>query len=150
MFTCRHVSSTVPSAHPIASRTPSGANATHAAPARMPPIQIHVGRGEVLVAENAIFATRMAASGGAVELHEYDAMWHVFPMYYEGCEHPRHVPLLFAHSALTLTRTFLTRLAGHAHLAWHPNGVPYTLTHYEFPRGVDTAMNVYEEMDAAA
>jgi acetyl esterase/lipase len=56
-------------------------------------LQLHIGLGEVLVAENAIFAQRLSANGGACELHMYDAMWHVFPMYYEGCEHPVKVRL---------------------------------------------------------
>ena len=75
----------------------------------MPPLQIHVGLGEVLVAENAIFATRMAAAGGACELHEYDQMWHVFAMYYEGCEHPKVAELLFVTNRYILLNTVTNR-----------------------------------------
>jgi len=64
--------------------------------AKMPPVQIHIGLGELLISENVIFATKMAGAGAACELHSYDQMWHVFTMYYEGCEHPKISQLLFA------------------------------------------------------
>ena len=99
------------------------------------------------MAENVIFATKLAAAGGACELHEYDQMWHVFAMYYEGCEHPAVKRLLFAYSALNLTARFLTGLAARGgDVGWRRNGAPFTLTHYEYPRGVDTAMEVYHEL----
>ena len=87
--------------------------------------------------------TGLAAAGGVVEVHTYDQMWHVFTMYYEGCEHPRLQKLLFAYSSLNLTSAFLRQLAStkdHGQLPWKSNGIPYTLTHYEYPRGVDAAM----------
>ena len=125
-------------------------HATRAALAHLPPIQIHVGLSEVLVSENVLFATRLAAAGGVVEVHTYDQMWHVFTMYYEGCEHPRLQKLLFAYSSLNLTSAFLRQLAStkdHGQLPWKSNGIPYTLTHYEYPRGVDAAMEAYHTKD---
>lgn len=113
--------------------------------AKMPPVQIHVGLSEVLVSENVIFATKMAAAGAACELHTYDAMWHVFSMYYEGCEHPQIQELLFAYSSLNMTAAFLQALAK-GELPWTHNGIPYTLTHYEYPRGVDTAIANYHSL----
>ena len=82
--------------------------ATEATLANMPPLQIHVGLSEVLVSESVIFATKMAAAGASSALHMYDQMWHVFSMYYEGCEHPKLSRLLFAESSLNLTSFFFT------------------------------------------
>ena len=128
---------------PIASPTHAEASTL----SRMPPLQIHIGLSEVLVAENVIFATRLAANGASCELHSYDQMWHVFPQYYEGCEHPHIQKLLFAYSALNLTASFLHQLADEdGLLPWTNNGIPYTLTHYEYPRGVDTAMANYHTL----
>ena len=112
--------------------------------ARLPPVQVHVGVGEVLASENVIFASKMAGAGGACELHTYDQMWHDFTMYYEGCDHPRVSKLLFAYSSLNLTATFLNRLAENAgQVPWRRNGAPFSWTHYEYPIGVDTAMEPY-------
>ena len=68
----------------------------------------------------------------------------------EGCEHPRLQKLLFAYSSLNLTSAFLRQLAStkdHGQLPWKSNGIPYTLTHYEYPRGVDAAMEGYHTKD---
>ena len=98
----------------------------------------------MLVSENVIFATKVAAAGGACELHTYDQMWHVFTMYWEGCVHPRLKTLLFAESSLKLTGSFLSGLAARGgDVAWARNGAPYQLTHYEYPRGVDAALEEY-------
>ena len=119
--------------------------------ANMPPLQIHVGLSEVLVSESAIFSTKMAAAGASAALHMYDQMWHVFSMYYEGCEHPKLSRLLFAESSLDLTSFFFKDLAqnGGDVGAWQSNGVPFTLTHYEYPRGVDAAMKKYGQFGFA-
>ena len=59
--------------------------------------------------------------------------------------------LLFAYSALNLTATFLAGLAASGgDVGWRRNGVPFTLTHYEYPRGVDTAMEAYHELRSVA
>lgn len=126
-------------------------SATRAHLANMVPLQLHVGLGEVLAAENAIFATKMAEAGAACELHSYDAMWHVFSMYYEGCEHPKISKLLFAYSSLNLTASFFRRLAAaNGQVHWQQNGAPYSWTHYEYPRGVDSAMAAYHSAAAMA
>jgi hypothetical protein len=73
---------------------------------------------------------------------------------------PEQTPLLFADSALELSALFLSDLAAHKsaaqtraetderapRYAWAAAGVPRTFHHYEYPRGVDTAMSAYHEL----
>ena len=99
---------------------------------------MHTGISEVLSAETAIFATNLAAAGGSAEVHMYDGMWHDFPMYYDGCGDGLNGSLLFAHIALNRTVAFL-RSVGAGGVPFERNGAPYTLLHYEYPQGHDSA-----------
>lgn len=105
---------------------------------RLPPLQIHTGLPEVLASESAIFATRLAAAGGAVELHLYEGMWHVFPQYFEGCTEGGET-LLLAQVALNRTAHFLRSVSLSGSPPFDLNGAPYTVLHYEYPQGHDTA-----------
>ena len=106
---------------------------------RVPPIQIHTAISEVLSAESAILATKLAAVGGAAELHLYDGMWHDFPMYYGGCDAGHNGSLLFAHVALNRTAAFLQHVGAHGVAPFAQTGAPTTLLHYEYPEGHDSA-----------
>ena len=102
---------------------------------RMPPLSLHVGQPELLLSDNAILANRIAQSGGRVELHQYDGMWHVFPMYADGCGSGE--PVVLAESAYLATQTFLDGLARGKKLRCEQ--APCFFGHFEYPQGVDTA-----------
>lgn len=106
--------------------------------AMLPPIQIHTGMAEVLAAESAIFATDVAAAGGAAELHLYDGMWHCFPQYADGCEEGADRSLLLAHIALNRSRVFLAHVGATGEPPFKRTSVPHTLLHYEYPKGHDS------------
>jgi len=102
---------------------------------RLPPISFHVGQPELLLSDNAILANRIAESGGLAEFHQYDGMWHVFPMYEEGCGSGE--PVVLAQSAYEATRTFLRGLARGKRPSCKQ--APCFFGHYEYPQGKDTA-----------
>ena len=102
---------------------------------RLPPISFHVGEPELLLSDNAILANRIADSGGLAEFHQYDGMWHVFPMYKDGCGSGETVVL--AESAFEATNTFLSGLARGKRPRCKQT--PCFFGHYEYPQGEDTA-----------
>ena len=93
----------------------------------IPNVQIHVSLSEVLAAESSILSDQLPES----ELHMYDGMWHVFPMYFSGCNRSKpNQHLLFAESVFKLVSRFATKGLGRRG----------TTTHYEYPWGHDTGM----------
>lgn len=107
-----------------------------------------VGSADLLVSDAAIFAQRAAAAGAAVELHLYDCMWHVFQLNSQGCGSGR--PVVLANSAISTSVSYLQRLAAEYHngssagtqsTSAKAPGVPCTVLHYEYPRGVDSGAN---------
>ena len=102
---------------------------------RLPPVALHVGQPELLLSDAAIFAQKAASSGAAVEFHQYDGMWHDFPMYEEGCGSGE--PVILAQSAYWASRHFLRGLAQGRTLSCE--GTPCFYGHYEYPKGHDTA-----------
>ena len=101
----------------------------------LPPVSIHVGQPELLLSDAAIFSQKAASSGAAVEFHQYDGMWHDFPMYEEGCGSGQ--PVVLAQSAYNAARDFLQGLAENRELTCQ--GTPCFYGHYEYPQGQDTA-----------
>ncbi|MEE3328537.1 MAG: alpha/beta hydrolase [Myxococcota bacterium] len=99
------------------------------------PVSIHVGQPELLLSDAAIFTQKAALSGAAVEFHQYDGMWHDFPMYEEGCGSGE--PVVLAQSAYTAARDFLQGLTQNRELTC--KGTPCFYGHYEYPQGQDTA-----------
>jgi acetyl esterase/lipase len=108
--------------------------------ARLPPVSIHTGLPEALAAEQAIFAGRAAAAGALVENHIYDAMWHVFVMYSNGCN-AGYGRVIFADNAVAATARFFDRVAAGAGAPQQAPRVPCSVVHYEY-NGVDTAAGV--------
>ena len=103
--------------------------------AKLAPIAFHVGAPEELLSDSSILASRIARQGGSVELHQYDGMWHDFPMYADGCGSGESVVL--AKSALSATRNFLTRLSHRKPVRC--GNTPCYYGHFEYPQGHDTA-----------
>lgn len=94
----------------------------------IPKMQIHTSLTEVLAAESSILSDQLPES----ELHLYNGMWHVFAMYFSGCQ-PLSKPnqhLLFAESVFKLIHRFATEGLGRRG----------TTNHYEYPWGHDTGM----------
>ena len=102
---------------------------------RIKPIAFHVGQPELLLSDSSIFASRIAANGGSTEFHQYDGMWHVFPMYEEGCR--SNEPVVLARSAYEASARFLNGLVEKKKFCCQ--GVPCFFGHYEYPQGTDTA-----------
>merc|ERR1719361_2366092 len=51
----------------------------------LPPLLMVVSGTETLASDSILFAGKAAAAGAEVVLDIYPGMWHVFPMYSEGC-----------------------------------------------------------------
>lgn len=51
----------------------------------IPPLYFAVGSSESIMGDSVMVAQRAAANGVDVQLDIYTGMWHVFPMYTEGC-----------------------------------------------------------------
>jgi acetyl esterase/lipase len=56
-----------------------GASPLYASLHGLPPLQLHVGRDEILLDDSLRYAERAADAGVAVALHVWDGMPHVFP-----------------------------------------------------------------------
>ena len=56
-----------------------GASPLYASLHGLPPLQLHVGRDEILLDDSLHYAERADAAGVAVALHVWDGMPHVFP-----------------------------------------------------------------------
>lgn len=68
---------------PIAS--PYFATHKHFRSDRMPPLHIMVGGSESILGDSLRVAHTAARGGATVSVEVYNGMWHVFPMYSEGC-----------------------------------------------------------------
>ena len=110
---------------------------------KLVPVSLHVGQPELLLSDAAIFAQKAASAGAAVEFHQYDGMWHDFPMYEEGCGSGEKVVL--AESAYWAARKFLRGLATRRTLSCE--GTPCFYGHYEYPQGHDTAAGASSFID---
>ncbi|CAE8589465.1 unnamed protein product [Polarella glacialis] len=53
--------------------------------AMLPPLYFAVGAEESILGDSVIFAQKAAVHGTAVRVDVFHGMWHVFPMYSEGC-----------------------------------------------------------------
>ena len=102
---------------------------------KLPPVAFHVGGAETLLSDSAIIATKIARRGGSVEFHQYDGMWHVFPMYEDGCGGGESV--LLAQNSYKATRTFLNGIVSGGRFIC--SRTPCYYGHYEYPQGRDTA-----------
>lgn len=51
----------------------------------LPPLYFATGASESILGDSVIFAQKAAALGTKVQMDIFDGMWHVFPMYSEGC-----------------------------------------------------------------
>lgn len=51
----------------------------------LPPLYFAVGASESIMGDTTIFAQKAAAYGAEVNVDIFEGMWHVFPMYSEGC-----------------------------------------------------------------
>ena len=107
------------------------------------PVSLHVGQPELLLSDAAIFAQKAATAGAAIEFHQYDGMWHDFPMYEEGCGSGE--PVVLAESAYWAARDFLQGLAEGRTLSCE--GTPCFYGHYEYPQGQDTAAGASSFLD---
>ncbi|MCH2170446.1 alpha/beta hydrolase [Myxococcota bacterium] len=103
--------------------------------AKLAPIAFHVGAPELLLSDSSILASRISRQGGSVEFHQYDGMWHDFPMYEDGCGSGETVVL--ARSAFSATRKFLYGIAKKKPILC--GKTPCYYGHYEYPQGHDTA-----------
>ena len=70
------------------------------------PVSLHAGMPEILQADTTLFATKAARAGASnVEAHLYDGMWHVFPLYTQGCGSGS--PVVLAESSLKFSKQFV-------------------------------------------
>lgn len=93
---------------PNVTLTDSVASPLHALPselARLPPLLLVLGGGEVLLKENFAFAQRLSAAGGAVQLEVWENMWHDFIEHSEGCK--SGTPLTEALEAMEVAGRFI-------------------------------------------
>ncbi|CAJ1363046.1 unnamed protein product [Effrenium voratum] len=74
----------------------------------MPPLYFAVGASESILGDSVHVAQRAAQGGSDVILEVYHAMWHVFPMYSEGCGLGQ--PLWSAANALNQTGLFVRHI----------------------------------------
>mmetsp|Transcript_22730 Transcript_22730/g.53040 ORF Transcript_22730/g.53040 Transcript_22730/m.53040 type:complete len:508 (+) Transcript_22730:65-1588(+) len=104
----------------------------------VPPLYFAVGGSESILGDSVLFAQKASHQRVEVQLDVYEGMWHVFPMYSEGCG--SGTPLWQALSALRRAAKFVQSIAftGHPACSSHP-GVdgdnPYTEFHYNNPKG---------------
>jgi len=89
-----------------------------------------VGGSESILGDSTIFAQRAATAQVPVYLDIYNAMWHVFPMYSEGCQNPDGTALWQAWSALHRSADFLRGVAAGGPPCPPTPGRPSTWIHY--------------------
>jgi acetyl esterase/lipase len=75
----------------------------------LPPLLFTVASNELIMGDAVISAQNAAAAGAPVILDIYEGMWHVFPMYSEGCGSGK--PLWPAQRALRRAGRFLREVA---------------------------------------
>jgi len=101
---------------PIAS--PFHATEVELAGGGIPPLYFAVGGSESILGDSVVVAQKAAAHGVDAHLEVYTGMWHVFPMYTEGCGLGKK--LWPASRALEQTTAFLR----HVSSAWAQRGRP--------------------------
>mmetsp|Transcript_8099 Transcript_8099/g.20192 ORF Transcript_8099/g.20192 Transcript_8099/m.20192 type:complete len:499 (-) Transcript_8099:130-1626(-) len=99
-----------------------------------PPMYFAVGGAESIEGDSTILAQKAAMMNVPVYLDIYDGMWHVFPMYTEGCQNPEGKALWTAVSAQRRTADFLKSIASNGSPPCPPAwGRPATWFHYSEP-----------------
>mmetsp|Transcript_33957 Transcript_33957/g.97653 ORF Transcript_33957/g.97653 Transcript_33957/m.97653 type:complete len:507 (+) Transcript_33957:49-1569(+) len=133
---------------PVAS--PMYAGAAELAGGGVPPLYFAVGASESILGDSVIVAQKAADYGAEVSLEIFEGMWHVFPMYSEGCGGGEE--LWEAKRALERTAAFVRRTAAtQGALAVVPDGwaaslavtsgssvpnAPFTVLNYELEEGL--------------
>lgn len=102
----------------------------------MPPLYFAVGGSESIEGDSVLFAQKAAHKHVQVQLDVYQGMWHVFPMYSEGCGSGMH--LWQGVSALMRTAKFVKSVAytGKPACSSAPGrygATPFTVFHYNDP-----------------
>ena len=100
----------------------------------LPPLLIEVGSAESILGDSALVAQQAAAAEVEVVLDIYEGMWHVFPMYSEGCGTGE--PLWEAQSSLHRAGLFVRRVAQTGHGPCDSStklGLPATIFHSRIP-----------------
>ncbi|CAJ1460721.1 unnamed protein product [Effrenium voratum] len=95
----------------------------------MPPLYLAAGASESILGDSVHVAQQAAQGGADVILEVYHAMWHVFPMYSEGCGLGE--PLWAAERALNQSGLFVRHI-------FESGRVPYQLQ-LKGPNGPDSA-----------
>eukprot|EP00928_Gymnodinium_smaydae_P047309 TRINITY_DN31566_c0_g1_i1.p1 TRINITY_DN31566_c0_g1~~TRINITY_DN31566_c0_g1_i1.p1 ORF type:complete len:590 (+),score=104.13 TRINITY_DN31566_c0_g1_i1:61-1770(+) len=116
---------------PLAS--PMYATATELAGGGLPPLYFAVGASESILGDSVVVAQKAAAYGAEVNLDIYEGMWHVFPMYAEGCG--GDVELWPARRALNRTAKHILSVTQTGHPYQRPSGA-YPVTHYIYDRSL--------------
>lgn len=100
-----------------------------------PPLYMAVSGTETLASDSIIFAYRAAEAGVDVILDIFPGMWHVFPMYSEGCGKGHE--LWQGSLALNRTAEFLKSVVAAGGHTRHQDtgGLPTTFFHYPHPSG---------------
>eukprot|EP00928_Gymnodinium_smaydae_P007197 TRINITY_DN1259_c0_g3_i1.p1 TRINITY_DN1259_c0_g3~~TRINITY_DN1259_c0_g3_i1.p1 ORF type:complete len:692 (-),score=132.19 TRINITY_DN1259_c0_g3_i1:294-2126(-) len=99
-----------------------------------PPMYFAVGKSESIEGDSTMFAQKAAMSHVPVYLDIYDGMWHVFPMYSEGCGNKKGKKLWQALSALKRTAQFLRHIGTFGTAPCPPTpGRAATVIHYSQP-----------------
>ena len=73
-----------------------------------PPLYFAVGGSESIMGDSVLLGQKAAQRGVATYVDVYDGMWHVFPMYSEGCG--SGIPLWQGISALQRSAFFMTQI----------------------------------------
>lgn len=70
---------------PVASPMYAGMEQLVGSNGHLPPLYFATGASESILGDSVIFAQKAAVLGTKVQMDIFDGMWHVFPMYSEGC-----------------------------------------------------------------
>lgn len=99
-----------------------------------PPMYFAVGGSESIRGDSTMLAQKAGMAHVAAYLDIYDGMWHVFPMYSEGCQNPEGDILWQGESAKRRTAEFLRSIALKGYPPCPPEpGRPATWQHYSEP-----------------
>eukprot|EP00929_Paragymnodinium_shiwhaense_P111899 TRINITY_DN80173_c0_g1_i1.p1 TRINITY_DN80173_c0_g1~~TRINITY_DN80173_c0_g1_i1.p1 ORF type:complete len:515 (+),score=59.98 TRINITY_DN80173_c0_g1_i1:66-1610(+) len=99
-----------------------------------PPMYFAVGGAESIMGDSVLLAQKAAMYNVPVYLDIYDGMWHVFPMYSEGCQNPGKQSLWQAVSAQQRAAFFLHFIGTQKRPPCPPSeGRPATTLHYSEP-----------------
>jgi len=118
---------------PVAS--PMYAGAEELAGGGVPPLYFAVGASESILGDSVIVAQKAAAYGAEVSLEIFEGMWHVFPMYSEGCGSGRE--LWPAMRALNHTARHIRTVARTGHpWTWGATAPGHCSTHFVYDRSL--------------